>query len=206
MLQAAITGYATAISLILAIGAQNAFVLRQGLRREHVFWICTFCAVSDAALILAGILGFGAIVHTLPDFPMYLAIAGAIFLFCYGALRFRAAVSGDALELEGKGAQSLKSALLACFAFTWLNPHVYLDTVGLIGSVSTQFEGQNKLAFGVAACAASLSFFFSLGYGARFLAPYLTTRRSWAILDFAIGALMWLLALWLIQSALTSDH
>ena len=206
MLQAALTGYATALSLILAIGAQNAYVLRQGLRREHVFWICAFCSISDAILIAAGVLGFGAIVQKIPAFPTVLAAAGALFLFVYGVMRFRAAFSGDALEVSSGGAKSLGAALMACFAFTWLNPHVYLDTLGLIGAVSTRFSGQERLVFGVAACAASFSFFFSLGYGARFLAPLLATRRSWMILDILIGALMWMLAFWLLPSVLSGSH
>ena len=145
-------------------------------------------------------LGFGAIVETLPAFPTILALAGAAFLFVYGALRFRAALTGGALEVGPSGQQSLRAALLACFAFTWLNPHVYLDTLGLIGAVSTQFEGAQRRVFAIAACAASFSFFFALGYGACLLAPLLTTRRAWMVLDAMIGTLMWLLAFWLLQS------
>ena len=201
MFEAALTGYSVAFSLILAIGAQNAFVLRQGLLRQHVFAISLFCALSDALLITAGVYGFAAATSLFPDLPRILAIAGALFLFAYGALRFRSAWLGAALETAKKSATSLKSALLACFAFTWLNPHVYLDTLGLIGAVSVAFEGTLKLIFALGAISASFSFFFALGYGARLLSPILSTKTAWKVLDAGIGGLMWVLAFWLIQSA-----
>ena len=200
MIQATLTGYFTALSLILAIGAQNAFVLRQGLLRNHVFLICLFCAVSDAILIAAGVLGFGEIVKLYPLFPAILAIAGAAFLFVYGLTRFRAAWAGDyEMELTGAGLP-LGAALGVVFACTWLNPHVYLDTLGLIGAVSTRFVGPEKLAFGIAAAAAGFSFFFALGYGARLLAPIMQSARAWRVLDTGIGAVMWLIAAGLVAS------
>jgi len=200
MLEAAVTGYSVALSLILAIGAQNAFVLRQGLLRRHVFAICLFCAVSDAVLITAGVLGFSAATSAFPALPRILALAGALFLFVYGAMRFWSAWNGAAQDVAHGSATSLRAALLACFAFTWLNPHVYLDTLGLIGAVSVAFEGREKLVFAVGAVCASFSFFFALGYGARLLSPILSTTTAWRVLDIGIGVLMWVLAFWLVGS------
>jgi L-lysine exporter family protein LysE/ArgO len=191
----ALTGFATGFSLILAIGAQNAFVLRQGLLRAHVFWLCLLCAVSDAVLITAGVVGFGAAVARYPDLPRLMTIGGAGFLLVYGALRLREAWRGDyALTLAGESA-GLWATLATGAAFTWLNPHVYLDTLGLVGAVSTQYGAtMQKVAFGVGAICASFAFFFGLGYGARLLAPVMTSARSWRVLDLVIGLVMWLLA------------
>jgi len=198
LLGAATTGFATAFTLILAIGAQNAFVLRQGLMRQHVFWLCLLCAVSDAVLITAGVAGFGALVTFYPGFPRIMALAGAAFLLVYGGLRFRAAARGDdAMTLSGRSAP-LWPTLATAAAFTWLNPHVYLDTLGLIGAISTQFDGHDKLAFGLGATASSFVFFFGLGYGARLLAPLMQSARAWRILDLGIGMTMWALAAGLI--------
>ena len=201
MFTAALTGYATAFSLILAIGAQNAFVLRQGLLRTHVFWLCLFCAVSDAILITAGVAGFGAIVEQWPALPMIMALAGAAFLIVYGAMRFHAAYKGEYnMALSGQSAPLGKTIATAA-AFTWLNPHVYLDTLGLIGAVSTQFAPlPQKLAFGIAAVAASFSFFFGLGYGARLLAPIMQSARAWRLFDIGVGLVMWAIALGLLLS------
>lgn len=198
MLSAAVTGFATGTSLILAIGSQNAFILRQGLKREHVFWLCLFCAVSDAVLITAGVTGFGAIVTRWPGLPVYMAWAGAAFLFFYGATRFRAAWrGGQSMDLAGQ-TQPLGRSLLIAAAFTWANPHVYLDTLALIGAVSTAFEDQEKLAFGIGAALGSFVFFFSLGFGARLLSPYVRSPRVWVFLDIAIGLVMWWIALGLL--------
>ena len=194
MLSAFPIGFATGFSLILAIGAQNAFVLRQGLRRTHVLPLCLFCALSDALLIVAGVAGFGALATEFPRFPELMALAGAAFLLVYGAMRFRASWRGDdAMSLEGR-TPGLGATLATAAAFTWLNPHVYLDTLGLIGAVSTQFSGMDRVAFGAGATTASFVFFFALGYGARWLAPFLRTPLSWRILDAAIGVVMWALA------------
>lgn len=187
-------GFATGLSLIVAIGAQNAFVLRQGLLRRHVLPLVLFCAVSDAVLIVAGVAGFGAIAERWPRFPDIMAIAGAAFLLTYGGLRLRAAWRGDsALDPAGQ-APTLAATLGAAAAFTWLNPHVYLDTVGLVGAVSTQFDGSARVAFGAGAVAASFVFFAGLGFGARALEPLLRTRRAWRVLDAGIGVVMWALA------------
>ena len=199
MIGPAVTGFATGFSLILAIGAQNAFVLRQGLIGQHVLPLVLLCAVSDALLISAGVAGFGAVTQAVPALPRIMALAGAAFLFVYGALRFRAAWAGDyALVLEGMGG-SLGTVLATGAAFTWLNPHVYLDTLALVGAVSTRYEPfDEKLAFGIGAVSASFVFFFSLGFGARFLAPIMRSPRAWRRLDIGIGAVMWALALMLV--------
>lgn len=196
----AVTGFATAFALILAIGAQNAFVLRQGLARTHVFWLCLLCATSDAVLITAGVLGFGYIVTLYPLLPQIMAWGGAAFLFVYGAMRFWAAWRGEyAMQLSGQSA-SLWATLAAGAAFTWLNPHVYLDTLALIGAISTEFDaGAPRTAFGVGAVTSSFVFFFSLGYGARLLAPIMQSARAWRILDVIIGLVMWAIAIKLIS-------
>jgi len=201
MLTAAFTGFFTAFSLILAIGAQNAFMLRHGLMRAHVFWLALLFSVSDAILITAGVLGFGALVEQYPLLPVFMVWAGAAFLIVYGALRFRAAWRGEyQMELTGKSA-GLWATLTIGAAFTWLNPHVYLDTLGLIGAISTRFEGAAlKWAFGISAVAASFVFFFSLGYGARLLAPVMTSAKAWRVLDILIGATMWAIAAGLLLS------
>lgn len=202
MFSAFLTGFATGFSLILAIGAQNAFVLRQGLIGAHVFPLCLLCALSDAVLIAAGVAGFGALVSFVPWFPDAMALAGAAFLFVYAIIRLRTALRGDyAMVLNGKSA-SLGATLLTAAAFTWLNPHVYLDTLGLVGAVSTQFADSAQLAFGAGAVLASFVFFFSLGYGARWLAPIMQSPRAWVRLDFLIAATMGLLAFGLIRSVL----
>ena len=200
MIVPALTGFTSAFALILAIGAQNAFVLRQGLIRAHVFWLCLLCAVSDALLITAGVLGFGYIVTLYPLLPQFMAWGGAAFLFVYGALRLWAAWKGEyALQLSGQSA-CLWATLATGAAFTWLNPHVYLDTLALIGAISTQFvDPLEKTAFGIGAVLSSFTFFFGLGYGARFLAPVMQSARAWQVLDVLIGIVMWALAIKLLS-------
>ena len=195
-----LAGFGLSISLILAIGAQNAFVLRQGLRRDHVFAVCLFCAVSDAVLILAGVYGFGSLAQVIPGFETVMRWGGAVFLLWYGARSFRAAWRGGAaLQAGGNGGASLRATLATLAAITWLNPHVYLDTVVLIGSVSAQYAP--RAAFGAGAALASLTFFFSLGYGARLLAPLFARPRAWQVLDAGIGVVMWAIAASLIAGA-----
>jgi L-lysine exporter family protein LysE/ArgO len=194
-----LTGFATMLSLILAIGAQNAFVLRQGLARNHVFWLCLLCAGSDAILVGAGVLGFGVLVEKHPMFPVMMTWAGAAFLLVYGALKLRAAWQGNhALQLE-KDLPSLRRTLAIGAAFTWLNPHVYLDTLVLVGAVSTQYDiSFHRYLFGIGAAVASFVFFFSLGYGARLLVPVMQSSRAWRILDGLIGVALLVLAVKLI--------
>ena len=193
VIASAIPGFFLGLSLILAIGAQNAFVLRQGLRRAHVFAVCLTCALSDALLIAAGVAGFGLLTQSLPALEWTMRVLGAAFLFWYGWRAFMSARRGGQALSAGEEAGSLRAALLNCLALTWLNPHVYLDTVVLLGAISAQYPSQ--LAFAIGAMTASFVFFFSLGYGARLLAPLFARPRSWQILDCLIGAVMWAIAL-----------
>ncbi|MEL6099988.1 MAG: LysE/ArgO family amino acid transporter [Pseudomonadota bacterium] len=186
-------GFGLGFSLILAIGAQNAFVLRQGLRQEHVFWVCLICALSDAMLITVGVAGFGALATVVPWFETAMRLGGAAFLIWYG---MRNAVSafrgGEALMAGGHGSIGLAAAATTTIALTWLNPHVYLDTVVLLGSVSAQYPDQ--LEFGAGAVVASFTFFFGLGYGARLLSPVFSNPRAWQVLDVVIALVMWAIA------------
>ena len=192
-------GFLLGFSLILAIGAQNAFVLRQGLRREHVFWLCLTCGFSDALLIAGGVAGFGALAEAVPLFETAMRFGGAGFLIWYGWRNARSAWRGGAvLAMEGQAAQSLRSALFTCLALTWLNPHVYLDTVVLIGSISAQYD--SRLGFGLGGATASFVFFFALGYGARLLAPVFANPRAWQVLEIVIGCVMWAIAVKLLLS------
>lgn len=194
VLSAAATGFATGFALILAIGAQNAFVLRQGLMREHVFWVCLTCAVSDAVLIGAGVAGVGALIAELPWLDRVMRWGGAAFLIVYGILRMRAALRPRGMAAAAETETSLRAAVLTTLAFTWLNPHVYLDTLALIGAISTAYEGTARLAFGLGAGTASFVFFFGLGYGARVLAPLFARPRAWSVLDACIALVMWAIA------------
>ena len=195
MITAALTGFATAFSLILAIGAQNAFVLRQGLARNHVFYLCLLCAGSDALLIVAGVLGFGVITEMYPQLPEIMTWGGAAFLIVYGAMRLWAAYKGEyAMQIAGQSA-GLWATLGTAAALTWLNPHVYLDTLGLIGAISVQFTTASlKSAFAIGAVTSSFVFFFGLGFGARGLAPLFRRPASWRVLDLLVGLVMWAIA------------
>jgi L-lysine exporter family protein LysE/ArgO len=194
MTAAFLPGFLLGLSLIVAIGAQNAFVLRQGLRREHVFAICAVCAGSDAILIAAGVAGFGAIVTAVPWLAPVMRYGGAAFLFVY-ALRslWSAWHNTAALNPSADERKSLGATILTCLAFTWLNPHVYLDTLVLLGSISTGYAGR-RLAFALGAITASFVFFFALGYGARLLRPLFANPRAWRVLDALIGTTMLALA------------
>lgn len=193
MSSAYLSGFALSFSLILAIGAQNAFVLRQGLRREHVFWVCLTCAVSDAILITAGVVGFGSLAARVPWFEPLMRYGGAAFLGVYGAFSLRSAWRGGAVLLASEGSgRALWPSLLTVLAFTWLNPHVYLDTLVLIGSISAQYDA--RTLFGAGAVTASFVFFFGLGYGARAIAPLFARQRAWQVLDLVIGLTMWAIA------------
>ncbi|MFG6567653.1 LysE/ArgO family amino acid transporter [Sulfitobacter sp. 1A13679] len=194
MLTSLLPGFALSLTLIMAIGAQNAFVLRQGLRCEHVLPVVLVCAASDAVLIMSGVAGFGALAEAAPWFGPLMRYGGAAFLLWYG---WRNAVSawqgGEALEAEGQSTRSLRKAILTLLALTWLNPHVYLDTLVLLGSISAQYP--DRLSFGIGAVLASFVFFFSLGYGARLLAPLFARPRSWQVLDAIIAVTMWAIAI-----------
>jgi len=188
-------GFMLSLSLIIIIGAQNAFVLRQGLRRRHVLTVCLLCAGSDAALIVAGVYGFNLLVAEAAWLETAARYGGAVFLLGYGARSFwmawRAPRALHAAEVNINDSRIATAA--ACLALTWLNPHVYLDTLVLLGSVSTQYPGA-KAQFAGGAALASFLFFFALGYAARLLIPFFSKPASWRILDAVIGAVMWTLA------------
>ena len=191
---AAIAGYLLSISLIAAIGAQNAFVLRQGLRREHVFAVVVTCALSDAILMAAGVTGFGALSARVPWIGDAMRYGGAAFLLVYGAMRFRAALrGGEALRPAAGDKAPLARVLLTCLVLTWANPHVYLDTVVLIGSIAAQYAPHQAM-FGVGAALGSFSFFMALGYGARLLAPVFAKPQAWVVLEIVVGCTMWAIA------------
>lgn len=197
-----LAGLGLMLSLIVAIGAQNLFVLRQGLRREHVGVVVAICAVSDVVLTVAGIAGMGAAVNSMPMLPTIVRYAGAAFLLVYGALAARRAWRPSALATDAGGAAKVAgvgSVAATCLALTWLNPHVYLDTVFLLGTIGAANE--HPWVFAVGAVTASVAWFVGLGYGARALAPVLGTPRAWRVLDALIAVVMIALAVGLILSA-----
>lgn len=192
-MQTAIAGFILSFSLILAIGAQNAFVLRQGLRREHVLMVCSVSALSDAILIGIGVSSFEAVSRALPWIAPAFLYAGAAFLLWYGWQNFRAALrGGETLAASQNTPNSVKKTLITCLAMTWLNPHAYLDTVVLVGSISTKYD--NQMAFAAGATLGSFSFFFMLGYGARLLAPLFAKPKAWQVLDMLVALTMWAIA------------
>ncbi|MGW8307386.1 MAG: LysE/ArgO family amino acid transporter [Achromobacter pulmonis] len=198
MTSAFFPGFLLSLSLILAIGAQNAFVLRQGLRQEHVFAVCLVCAISDAILIAAGVAGFGLAAHTQPWLEAVLRYGGALFLLCYAVRSWRSALGNPGcLTPSTRVAAGLGATLASCLAFTWLNPHVYLDTVVLLGSISSQYQG-HKTAFALGAMSASFLFFFTLGFGARLLRPIFASPTAWRVLDALVGTAMLAIALKLV--------
>ena len=188
MLTSALAGFATTVVLIVAIGAQNAFVLRQGLRREHVLPVVVLCAVSDLALISAGIAGLGAAVAARPTAVTVIRWVGAAFLLGYAALAARRAWRPGALKPAGQAPATLRATLLTCLALTYLNPHVYLDTVLLLGSLAQQHP--HRWLFGIGAALASAVWFAGLGLGAHRLAPVLSRPAAWRVLDGLIAAVM----------------
>lgn len=198
-----VQGLSLGLGLIVAIGSQNAFVLRQGLRREHVGAIVLFCALADAALIAAGVLGMAHALGQRPLLASALALGGAVFLAVYGWQALRRARRPQQLRAAEGGAGLALGAMLAqAAAFTLLNPHVYLDTVLLVGSIGAQQPGALRGWFIVGASAASLLWFASLGYGARWLAPWFARPRAWQVLDGVIGVTMFVLSALLLRHAL----
>lgn len=188
-----LAGLGTGLSLILAIGAQNAFVLKQGLMRRHVLAVCLFCAISDAILIAAGVAGMSMAGARAPLLMEAMRWGGVAFLLLYGLRSFRAAFTGgEALRPEGQG-NGLYTTLAAIAALTWLNPHVYLDTVVFLGSIAAQWPDRTSFAAG--AISGSFLFFFSLGYGARLVAPVFARPRAWQVLEVAVGCVMWAIAI-----------
>jgi L-lysine exporter family protein LysE/ArgO len=201
-LAALASGLVLGLGLIVAIGAQNAFVLRQGLRLEHVAAVVAVCALSDVALITAGVLGAGAAVTRAPLLVPVVCFAGAAFLLAYGVLAGRRAVRPGALLAEAGGAgTSLAAAVGTCLALTWLNPHVYLDTVVLLGSMASTYD-QHRWQFAVGAGVGSVLWFTGLGYGARLLRPVFARPAAWRVLDGVIAVVMCALAVSLVVRGL----
>ena len=192
-----VTGFALGFSLLIAIGAQNAFVLRQGLLRQHVFAVVLFCAVADMALI---VLGVGGLSLLIADFAArYEAVLfglAAIWLTGYGVMRLRSAIRANAvITADAAESDSLTAVLTTGAVLTFGNPHVYLDTVVLVGTVSVRFTGMDKLAYGIGAATASFVFFFALGYGASLLAPQMQRPNAWRVLDTIIAVVMFAIAI-----------
>jgi L-lysine exporter family protein LysE/ArgO len=193
-----IQGFGTGGGLIVAIGAQNAFVLSQGVRRNHHFIVALICIVCDAVFISVGVAGFGRAVSTNPTLSQLAAWGGAGFLFFYGLRSLRSALRGGSMDISDRSMRTLRAAIFTTFAVTLLNPHFYLDTVILLGSVSSQFHGENRLYFWVGAVSASTLWFISLSLGGQMLAPLFKKQISWRILDSVVCATMWALAVSLI--------
>jgi L-lysine exporter family protein LysE/ArgO len=202
MLNAFLTGFFLGFSLILAIGAQNSFVLRQGLIGRHVFAVAMFCALSDALLIVIGVTGISIFLNNFIGLAAnWLFVISSIWLAGYGLVRIRSAIKGSELLIASDtSSKSLTSTLSLLAVLTFANPHVYLDTIVLIGSVSQQFSENARLAYVLGASLASFVFFFSLAYGARLLSPIMKLPKSWQILDILIAIVMFILAFMMAQS------
>jgi len=192
--QLVLTGFLTGLSLIVAIGAQNAFVLRQGLLRRHVLPIVLICAVSDAALIVVGVLGLGSLISLLPWLLEVIRWVGVAFLVWYGSTSLRRFMKNESLKAAEAGSGNLKQTVLTVLALTYLNPHVYLDTVIFIGSIANQFK-EDKWMFAIGAVIASFTWFFSLGFGAKKASVLVSNPTFWKILDIFIAAVMFSLAI-----------
>jgi len=191
------TGFFLGISLIVAIGAQNTFVLRQGILGQHVFYVALFCALADALLICIGITGISFFLNNfIVQFSNLLFGFSAIWLAGYGLIRLKAVFKSDsALEIDSSRSKDLIPTLSILFILTFANPHVYLDTMILIGSISQQFSGDHKIAFAFGASLASFIFFFSLAYGAKLLIPIMQSPNSWRKLDFLIAVVMFIISI-----------
>ncbi len=191
MLLAFAKGIGTGGGLIVAIGAQNAFVLSQGVRKNHYLLIALICAVCDAILVAIGVTGVGTLITADPLISQIAGIGGALFLFVYGIRAFHSAVKGNGMDTDKAASTSMKAVVLATLAVTLLNPHVYIDTILLMGSIAGQFQSPDHLAFGAGAVTASFAWFFSLSIGATYLAPLFRQKLSWRILDTIVGVIMW---------------
>ncbi|WP_437958781.1 LysE/ArgO family amino acid transporter [Sorangium sp. So ce119] len=200
---ALLEGLALGASLIIAIGPQNAFVLRQGLVRRHVGPLVAICALSDAALILAGVAGVGSLVNSSSSLFTALALGGAAFLAWYGVSAVRRALSPSSLGTERGEGGSLRQAITTVLALTWLNPHVYLDTVVLLGGISGRYPVETRAFFAGGAMLASVLWFTALGYGARLLAPVFRRPFAWRVLDSIIALVMFAISARLFVEGIT---
>lgn len=194
-----IQGFGTGGGLIVAIGAQNAFVLSQSVRGKHHLVIAMICILCDAVFITAGVAGVGASVSANPSLAQWVTWGGAGFLFIYGCGSLRSAIQGGSLDTNDRAVRSLGAAILTTLAVTLLNPHFYLDTVILLGGISSQFHGENRLIFWAGAISASTLWFTCLSLGGQMLAPIFKKRISWRILDTLVCATMWIIAVSLIM-------
>ncbi|RTR33311.1 LysE/ArgO family amino acid transporter [Shewanella atlantica] len=194
-MQAFIQGVGIGGSLIMAVGAQNAFVLKQGLKRSHSLPIAGLCSLIDALMITAGVAGLGHLILAFPLIKDIASIGGAIFLLVYGAKALRSSFNEQTISQGAtKGTETLKAAVLTTLGISLLNPHLYLDTVVLLGSISAQFEGVDRPLFGAGAVLASFVWFFSLSFGARYLSPLFQNPKAWSYLDRFICMTMWTIA------------
>lgn len=198
-----IQGFFVSFGLIVAIGAQNAYVLKQGLLKQHIFWVCLVCFLCDFTLLSLGVLGLGSLISQSNLATLSLAIFGAVFLLWYGFRSFRSAYQGGAnLSVDGTRSQTtLKQTIATTLALTLLNPHVYLDTLVLVGSIASPLTTAEKYQFLIGAVLASALWFFGLGFGARLLIPLFAKPNTWRILDAIIGVIMWAIAFSLIRYA-----
>lgn len=192
-------GFALSASLIVSIGAQNMFVLRQGLKREHVLPVVLFCAAADSLLVIAGVNGLGHLLAAVPGLSVALSLGGAAFLTWYAFGAFRRAFRPSALVVEGARSVSLAGALAATAAFTLLNPHVYIDTVVLMGAVGSSLPEDQRVFFIVGASAFAAIWFAAIGFGARFLAPLFARPVAWRVLDVVTGLMMTTIAVILVR-------
>ncbi len=191
---ALVPGFFTGLSLIVAIGAQNAFVIRQGLAKSYVFLVVAICAVIDALLIALGIAGLGALITATPWLLEFIRWFGVAYLTWFGLKSFRRAFSKQQMDLSGSTSDTAKKVAASVLGFTLLNPHVYLDTVILVGSIGNQF-GDQRWWFGAGAMAASFVWFFGLGYGAKAASRFMTKPVFWRVLDTSIGVVMFSIAI-----------
>lgn len=202
MLTPFLQGMGTGAGLIIAIGAQNAFVLTQGLKRNHHLAVVLICALSDALLIALGLAGLGQLMTGSPQLMLVATWCGTGFLFWYGLRSFRSAWNSGALESEERELLNLRAAIATTLAVTYLNPHVYLDTVLLLGSIGGRYPEQERMFFGIGAASASFVWFASLGLGARLLLPLFRLPKAWAVLDVLVGLTMWSVAFSLLRQGL----
>ena len=193
-----LAGLLTGLSLIVAIGAQNAYVLRQGLAGRHIGLIVTICAASDVLLIAAGVAGVGALIRSHPEGVTVVRCFGAAYLLAYGAMSLRSAARPASLRADGRSTHGRRAVIATTLALTYLNPHVYLDTVVMLGSVANGYAG-NRWLFAVGAALGSVLWFSGLGYGAKVASPALNRPHTWRVLDLVIGCVMIALAVRLVR-------
>ncbi|SCA55037.1 Arginine exporter protein ArgO [Candidatus Terasakiella magnetica] len=202
MISAVLTGFGVGGGLIIAIGAQNAFLLGQGLRRQHHIMVALICAFSDALLISIGVAGLGGLISSNPFWTELMAWGGAAFLGWYGLKSFKSLFSNHHLEKEKSHGKSRKEILLYTLAVTFLNPHVYIDTIVLVGGIAAQYEFEPRLYFALGAISASLCWFSFLAFAASWASPYLSRPITWKVIDGLTGSVMWLIAFSLIKEQL----